>query len=196
MTDKYNVELPLVGEVHDSIRFVKDGEITLPDGTVHKGKAGELFEMPVQFNLVLNTFPVIVASLIKGQADVFNNIWWEVGEGSSTWDDKNPPAPQLTDGGLLTPRFRKAINRADIKFLHPTSNEVSETPSSKIQIECVFGMGEANGFSLREFSIFMGGTTTLGTGLPINRKTHGAIFKTSGIELHRKIHFYFTGSGN
>lgn len=190
MTYKDDSKVLATGEVHDTIKFVEDGEFQLPNGEIITGKAGETVKLPVVHNLILYSFPKLIAALIKGEEAFFKNLWWEVGSGSDTWKDTELPNPQLTDEKLLTPTFRKAIALADIKYLNPTTNEVTTDITNKLQVECTFSPTEANG-PLREFSIYMGGNQTLGSGMPINRKIHGIIFKSTGIELQRQIHFQF-----
>lgn len=190
MTMHDNSQILATGEVHDTIRFVEDGEFLMPDGSLVKGRAGEEVKLPVVHNMILYTFPKLVAALIKGDASFFGKMYWEVGEGESTWKDNNLPTPTLADVGLKKPTFRKAVEAENIKYLNPSTNEVTTEITNKIQVECVFTPSEANGY-LREFSIFLGGDLSLGTGLPINRKIHGVIYKTTGIELQRKIHFQF-----
>lgn len=188
--EKEQLKLGATGEVHDSVRFVTDGEFEMPDGTLVKGKAGEVVKLPVVHNLIVSSFTKILASLIKGDNTFFQNMWWEVGSGNSTWVDTDLPSPSLSDTALVSPLFRKRIGSNQITFIDPNTNEPTSTVTNKIQVESTFSSSEANGY-LREFSIFMGGTSTFGSGLPINRKIHGVIFKTNGIELQRKIHFQF-----
>ena len=189
-TVRENSKVFATGEVHDTIRFVEDGEFIMPNGEVVCGKAGEEVKLPVVHNLIVYSFPKIISALLKGDNSIFQNMWWEVGSGSDTWNDESLPLPTLEDEGLLSPTFRKAIPLSQINYLNPSTNEVTVNYTNKLQVECTFSPHEANGY-LREFSIFMGGNEALGSGLPINRKIHGVIYKTSGIELQRKIHFQF-----
>lgn len=177
------------GKVMDSIRFVKDCEVLLGNGEVISGKAGEVVELPHSFNLVVASFSQLIATFIKGNTNFINNLWWEVGSGETSWNDANPPSPVLADNKLKTPTFRKKIPSANITYLN-TSGNVTTDITNEIQITLDFGANDSNGY-LREFGIFAGGTETLGSGLMINRKTHGVIYKTSGFELNRKIHFKF-----
>ena len=188
--EKDYIKLGATGEVHDTIRFIEDGEVELSNGEVIKGKVGDEIKLPVVYNLIVDSLPKIIASLIKGDSTYFQNMWWEVGSGSESWVDTDLPSPRITDTGLMNPFFRKSIKPTQVNYINPTTNEISKTVTNKIQLECTFAPSEANGY-LREFSIFVGGTSALGSGLPINRKIHGVIFKTSGIELQRKIHFQF-----
>lgn len=183
-----------VGEVHDSVKFVEDGEVTLQDGTKIKGKAGELVELPIGYNLVVDNFSKLIATFLKGTTSFTNNLWWEIGEGNSSWIDSKPPSPVASDIKLLSPSFRKKVLMTDVNYI-TEQGAVTSAITNRLEVKVIFGSTEANG-NLREFGIFAGGSSALGSGLMINRKTHGLIYKTSGIELHRKIHFKFLTGGN
>lgn len=181
------------GEVEDTITFVKDGSITLADGTVVQGKAGDVVNLGIGYNTVVDNASRLIAALIKNHTGYKGALFWEVGSGDVSWSDTAPPSPAKTDFKLLTPTFRKAIQLADISFID-NSNVVTATVTNRIQIKVKFLFNEANG-ALREFGIFGGGTDcvvgTLGSGLMINRKTHGLIFKTDTVELERLLRFSF-----
>lgn len=181
------------GEVEDVITFVKDGSITLADGTVVQGTAGEVVNLGIGYNTVVDNASRLIAALIKNHTGYKGALFWEVGSGDASWNDTAPPSPAKTDFKLLTPTFRKAIQLADISFID-NSNVVTATVTNRIQIKVKFLFNEANG-ALREFGIFGGGTDcvvgTLGSGLMINRKTHGLIFKTDTVELERTLRFTF-----
>jgi len=181
------------GEVEDVITFVKDGSITLSDGTVVQGVAGEVVNLGIGYNTVVDNASRLIAALIKNHTGYKGALFWEVGSGDVSWSDTAPPSPAKTDFKLLTPTFRKAIQLADISFID-NSNVVTATVTNRIQIKVKFLFNEANG-ALREFGIFGGGTDcvvgTLGSGLMINRKTHGLIFKTDTVELERTLRFSF-----
>lgn len=171
------MERKFVGEVHDTIICAKTGKRTPLD---------------ISYNVVVDRASILFASLLKGEAGFTGIGFWEVGSGSSTWSDDNPPSPLKGDSTLLVPTFRKAILPADIKFITP-ADVVTTTPTNRLEVKVKFGTAEANGH-LREFGIFGGKGAvagTLGSGYMINRKIHGTIFKTSDIELERIIRFTF-----
>lgn len=182
-----------IGEVEDTVTFVKDGTFTLPDGTTIEGKAGEEVKLQKGYNTVVDNASRLIAALIKRHTGYAGALFWEVGSGDASWSDANPPSPAKADFKLLNPTFRKAIQLADIAFIDG-SNNVTASVTNRIQITVKFLYNEANG-PLREFGIFGGGTDavagTLGSGLMINRKTHGLIFKTDVIELTRVLRFTF-----
>lgn len=172
------MEKKFIGEVSDVLIDVETGERTV---------------LPISYNTVVDNASVLIAGLIKRHAGFQGALFWEVGEGDGTWNDAAPPTPAKTDFKLFKPLFRKAIATSDISFIDGSNNVVA-TPTNRIQIVVKFATGEANGY-LREFGIFGGGADavvgTLGSGLMINRKTHGVIYKTTGIELERTIRFTF-----
>lgn len=168
-------EKKFVGEVHDTIIDAVTGERT---------------KLDISYNIVVDRASIYIASLLKGQAGFGAIGFWEVGSGNASWNDASPPNPVKTDVGLLTPTFRKAILPADIIFIDANDNP-SATPTNRLEIKVKFGVNEANGY-LREFGLFGGQGAvlgTLGSGYMVNRKTHGVIFKTAGIELERIIRF-------
>jgi hypothetical protein len=192
LLDEDTVTPKFKGEIHDYVTFLEDGDYQLTDDILVSAKAGETFEMPVGYNLVVDDCSRLIASLMKNHAGHEGIKYWEVGSGQSTWNDASPPAPNATDKGLNNPLYRKAVKSSDISFIDGSANVVSHV-TNRIQVTVTFGSTEANGY-LREFGLFGGGSdcdTTLGSGIMVNRKTHGVIYKTSGIQLERKLRLTF-----
>ena len=156
-------------------------KITYPDGTQ---------KVIEHINTVVDDCSRLIASLMKGQAGYKGIAYWAVGAGAGTWDNNNPPEPKVGDTKLLNETFRKAIKASDITFLD--SNDKSTTSvTNKLQISVTFTESEANG-ELREFGLFGGNAgATRNSGIMINRKTHGLIYKTSGMRLERVIRIVF-----
>lgn len=183
------------GEITDEITFLHDGEFEVMSGMIVSAEAGESILLPVGYNLVVDAFSKLIAMLVKRDttyaSDANYKIYWEVGAGNSSWSDSAPPAPAASDTALLAAAYRKVITpSADISYID-SSNAVSASPTNRLQIITTFGSAEANGY-LREFGIFAGAATaTLGSGTMINRKTHGVIYKTSGMDLKRTLRFTF-----
>ena len=156
-------------------------KITYPDGTQ---------EVIEHINTVVDDCSRLIASLMKGQAGYKGIAYWAVGAGAGTWDNNNPPKPKVGDTKLLNETFRKAINASDITFLD-SSDKPTTSVTNKLQISVTFTETEANG-ELREFGLFGGkATATRNSGIMINRKTHGLIYKTSGMRLERIIRIVF-----
>lgn len=156
-------------------------KITYPDGTQ---------EVIEHLNTVVDDCSRLIASLMKGQVGYKGITYWAVGSGAGTWDNANPPAPTVGDTKLFKETYRKAINPSDITFLD-SNGKPTTSVTNKLQIKVVFTESEANG-ELREFGLFGGNATaTKNSGIMINRKTHGLIYKTSGMRLERTIRIVF-----
>ena len=147
-------------------------------------------EIREYYNTVVDDCSKLIACLMKAQSGYSGITYWAVGSGASSWDNANPPAPAVSDAKLTTETFRKAVTSSNIKFLDASNAETS-TVTNKLQIKVTFSETEANG-ELREFALFGGNATaTANSGLMINRKTHGLIYKTSGMRLERTIRLIF-----
>ena len=162
-----------IGEVTDVFINPATGERT----PVHHG-----------FNLVVDDCSVIIAMLMKGEGTPLQ--YMAVGTGSTNWDNDNLPEPEATDVKLLNETFRKAVQSSDIKFIDDDNN-VSTTPTNRIQVTVTFLEDEANG-ELREMGFFScGATADKNTGHLVNRKIHPIIYKTTGMQLERTVRFTF-----
>lgn len=155
--------------------------ITHVDGSV---------EVREYVNTVVDNCSKLIASLMKGQAGHVGISYWAVGSGAGSWDNNNPPAPSVTDTKLTSEVFRKAVSPSNITFLDD-SNQPTATVTNKLQVKLVFNENEANG-ELREFGLYGGNATSIkDSGIMINRKTHGLLYKTSGMTLERTINITF-----
>lgn len=147
-------------------------------------------EVREYYNTVVDDCSKLIACLMKGHSGCKGITYWAVGKGSSDWDNDNPPNPSVKDTKLLNETFRKPISADDIKFLDENDN-VTDKITNKLEITVIFTEEEANG-ELREFGLFGGNATeALNSGIMINRKTHGLIYKTSGMRLERTIRLTF-----
>ena len=71
------------------------------------------------------------------------------------------------------------------------NNNVSATPTNRVQVTVTFGTTEANG-KLMEFGLFAGNATaTSGSGIMVNHKIHPAITKTNVMQLEYVIRMTF-----
>lgn len=173
MEHKDGYDLPRHWEVIDTITYA-DGKQ----------------EVRRYFNTVVNDCSKLIACLMKGQSGYSGIKYWAVGSGNPNMSNTNPDTPSVTDTKLQAETFRKAIDPANIVFLDG-SNNVSATPTNKLQISITFLENEANG-ELREFGLFGGdATSNKDTGIMINRKIHPLIYKTSGMRLDRVIRISF-----
>lgn len=141
-------------------------------------------------NTVVDDCSRLIASLMKRQAGFQGITYWAVGSGQSTWNNQTPPSPSEADTKLLNESFRKVVTLDDIKFLDANNNPTASV-TNRLEIKVTFLEGEANG-ELREFGLYGGNASgTKDSGIMINRKTHGLIYKTSGMQLERIIRIVF-----
>ena len=154
-----------------------------PDGT------RELIQ-EISHNVVVQNVSVIIAALMKAHPGYGGLLYWAVGSGLQTWSSDDPPLPLDTDYALANETYRKAISSSNIAFID-LSNNVSATPTNRLQATVVFGTSEANG-KLMEFGLFGGNATGVkNSGLMINHKIHPLITKTDIVELEYMIRLTF-----
>lgn len=149
---------------------------------------GDIIEERVYNNIVVSRCSILIANLIKGGTNGVQ--YFAVGKGSDSWNNNSLPEPTENDTKLLSETYRKQIRPENIVFI-TGSNEVSSTPTNRLQISVVFDESEANG-ELRELGLFGGNATgTRDSGYMLNRKIHALITKTSAMKLERIIRFTF-----
>ena len=166
-------ERPIHWEIEDKLIYV--------DGTE---------EIRKYHNVVVNGCSTMIAILFANKSGYTGLQYWAVGKGDSTWSNDNPPVPSVTNSKLTSETFRKAITSDCISFID-ASNNISATPTNRIQVALTFNENEANG-ELREFGLYTGNATaTLNSGIMINQKIHPVIYKTTGMKLARTIRLTF-----
>lgn len=173
------------GETYNLIRHWE-----VIDEAVYSDGRRELLR-PIDCNLVVNNCSVLLASLIKSHTSgLGTSLYWAVGTGNG-WSDALLPSPSVSATTLTNEVFRKVIPGANISFL-TSNNEVTATPTNRLQITLTFTESEAN-YNLMEFAIFGGPTVsgTANTGLMINHKIHTTIAKTNSFTLARTIRLSF-----
>lgn len=165
-----NIDLKVTGEITD--RFYKNDE---------------LIKETVDHNLVVNSFLTLVTALFSKKTGYSGIQYWAVGSGSSSWDT-NQPSPQLSETSLTNEIGRKIINASDIQFLTP-NDAVSNSPTNILQVKAFFGANDCNG-EWREFGLFGGNaTSSINTGIMINKRHHDVFVKTSEITVERTMKF-------
>lgn len=141
-------------------------------------------------NLVVDSASILIACLMKGKEGIGGVKYFAVGKGSSNWSNEAPPLPDAPTSHLVAETYRKVINPADVVFID-AANEVSQSPTNRIQITVTFNENEANG-ELREIGIFGGDATDKAdSGIMVNCKYHPLIYKTTGMKLERIVRFTF-----
>lgn len=168
----------IIGEFKDRIIY--------PDGNVE--------ERDWQRNTIVNGVGKLIACLMKNQSGYKGIGYWAIGQGSSSWDTKNPPLANQRDTQLVSEIGRKLIPTDAIKFLDGDGRETSSV-TNIIKINLTFGADECNG-SWREFGIVGGNANgNANTGIFINHKTHELIEKKSGTIIEREMRFTFSKGG-
>lgn len=154
-----------------------------PDGTK------ELVQN-IDYNIVVENLSIAIAALMKRQSGYQGLLYWAVGSGLGSWSDNAPPNPLDTDSRLENETYRKAIALSDIVFIDD-SNNVSASPTNRLQVTVTFTDAEANG-KIMEFGLFAGNATAAAnSGIMVNHKTHNAIQKTNLIQLEYMIRLTF-----
>lgn len=168
-----NMNRSFIGEYVDTIHY-SDGRVEVREAQ----------------NCIINDIGKLIACLLKGQSGYSRLGYWAIGKGLDSWDNVNPPQAQPSDTGCVNEIGRKAIPTNSIVFLD-SGNQVSSTPTNRIQITLTFTEDDCNG-TWREFAIFGGNaTTTRNSGIAINHKNHSILIKTNTMVVERQIRFTF-----
>ena len=157
---------------------------------VYDATTGEfLYETDWSKDTIVNGLNRAIAYAFAGMGGL---SYWAVGSGASIWDT-SLPSPSVTDTQLVNEIGRKVIPASAFAFLD-SEGRVSATPTNVLQITLTFGAGDCNG-EWREFSIYGGNaTSSLGSGIMINHKTHALLVKTDTIQVQRQIKFTFNNN--
>ena len=170
-----NVINNVVGQFKDKVFDVNTGEL--------------LYETDWSKNTIVNGLNKAIAYAFAGMGGL---SYWAVGSGATIWDT-SLPSPSVTDTQLVNEIGRKVITASAYAFL-VSEGRVSATPTNVLQITLTFGAGDCNG-EWREFAIYGGNaTSTLGSGIMINHKTHALLVTTDTIQVQRQIKFTFNNN--
>lgn len=153
-------------------------------------KNGELIDVRVGHNIIVNSFLNLTMALMAGATGYTGIQYWAIGSGNASWDsDPVDPAENATQ--LTDEIGRVAIASSEIKFVDAEYQE-SATPTNILQIEHSFGANDCNG-TWREFGLFGGNaTTTANSGIMINKKHHAVLTKTADMTIDRTMRFTLT----
>lgn len=153
-------------------------------------KNGELIDVRVGHNIIVNSFLNLTMALMAGATGYAGIQYWAIGSGNASWDS-NPVDPAENATQLTNEIGRVAIASSEIKFVDAEYQE-SATPTNILQIEHLFGANDCNG-TWREFGLFGGNaTTTANSGIMINKKHHAVITKTTDMNIDRTMRFIIT----
>jgi hypothetical protein len=137
-------------------------------------------------NNVVNGLGVFLAGIMCKDAGTPIKYYMTLGSGSATWDSAGTPEVVPTATSLTNETYRKLIPDASVTYADVNGNATS-TPSNRVRLAITFLAGEGTG-AIREMGIRAGnGTSTLGTGILINRKNHGLITKEASAVLERVV---------
>lgn len=162
------------GEFKDTIKY-KDGRVEIKEDK----------------NLIVNGIFNLITSLLADKGGYNGLQYWAIGQGEGSWNNDSPPLPTDNDTNLVSEIGRKALDPTLISWVN-ADNSNSTTPTNKLKVRISFGYNECVG-TWREFGLFGGNaTTTKDSGIMINHKNHGAIVKTTEMEIEREIVFTFT----
>jgi len=145
-------------------------------------EAGKLVYEYEHSNIIVNTASILIARLLKDNEEPQNGIsYLAVGNGNSSWDLFDPPAPSTSKTRLENEFYRKGIDLAT--FVHPETGEPTTVYTNIVDYSVSFGESEAVG-PIVEMGLFGGDATTeLNTGTMINWRTFPVINKTSTMTL-------------
>lgn len=166
-----NLNVKVSGYIKDTIHHLDSGEVEVREG----------------HNLVVTSFTKLVMSII-GRTTGFTGLkYWAVGKGSEAWDE-NPTQPISSETRLTNEIGRKEIPVSAFKFLDADGEEVSE-PTNRLQVTLSFNSTECNG-EWREFGLFGGdATSSINTGIMMNKRHHAVITKTKDMVIERVMIF-------
>lgn len=153
-------------------------------------KRGTLVDVREGHNLVVLPFLRLVMCLLKQQKGYSGLQFWAVGSGSDTWD-ADLPTPDLNATRLTKELGRVPLTPEEMMFL-TEDFEVSSVPTNIIQIRHLFTESDCNGV-WREFGIFGGNaTTSINSGIMINKRHHPILTKTEDMTVERIMRFTLT----
>lgn len=153
-------------------------------------KDGELIDVRVGHNIIVNSFLNLAMALVAGATGYSGVQYWAIGSGDASWDS-NPVDPVENATRLTNEIGRVAIASSEIKFVDAEYQE-SATPTNILQIEHTFGANDCNG-TWREFGLFGGNATaTANSGIMINKKHHAVLTKTADMTIDRTMRFTLT----
>ncbi len=162
----------------------------------HDAQGHQLWDSGWQNNRIVQSCNLLLAALIKREADIDGISYWAIGTGNPEWD-KRIPSPTFTDTKLFNEVARVPLALSQIVYIGD-ENEVSESVTARLEITASFS-GNALGFEnsqpLREFGLFGGDASeTSNSGFMIDFIIHPRYDLTLGSTLTRKVHLTFTST--
>lgn len=152
--------MPIITAIHDTLVTVT---------------TGERVEIDQGANLIVQGFGILVGALLAREPNYDGIQYWAVGEGQGTsWDSLTPAQRAAKSLYSLTDLYSE-ISRVEVVTVYLDANDIEVPgPTNKIEVRAVFGPTVSG--ALREFGLFGGNaTSTLGSGIMIDHKSHAAI---------------------
>jgi hypothetical protein len=169
-------------------------EETWPVGEYHDvlldADGNQVWTRDWQRNLIVDGLRRLLAAMVKGDAQGTPLGFWAVGTGDVSWDGGTVPseASRRTRTQLYTETARKVLSAGQITFLGGAF-------TNRLEITAAFTSADIPGgpatWSLREFGLFGGGTTTANSGVLINHRIHPRIDMQAGFTLQRTLRLTF-----
>jgi hypothetical protein len=151
---------------------------------LREASTGRIIEERVGHNIIVNTASILIARLLKDNADPTAGIsYLAVGTGGVGWNLQNPPQPTNTQTKLNNEIARKAFTTDDVSFIDPDSGEPVLIPTNVVDYTITFAETEAVG-PLVEMGLFGGDATDLtDSGTEVNYRTMPVINKSNSMTL-------------
>jgi hypothetical protein len=157
--------------------------------TVTDRRGRRIFETPYRPNLVVDGAFALLAALLKREPAMEGILYWAVGAGDASWDERRP-APDPRTARLLAEVDRREVPREAIRYAGAHGTDDAE-PSTDLEIRLTFEWPDED-VTLREFGLFGGAASRRpGTGILINHVIHGRIDLVRGQRLSRQLRLSF-----
>jgi len=151
---------------------------------LREASTGRIIEERVGHNIIVNTASILIARLLKDNADPTAGIsYLAVGTGGVGWNLQNPPQPTNTQIKLNNEIARKAFTTDDVSFIDPDTGDPTLIPTNVVDYTITFAETEAVG-PLVEMGLFGGDATDLtDSGTEVNYRTMPVINKSNSMTL-------------
>jgi hypothetical protein len=154
--------------------------------TLRDAKTGRIIEERVGHNIIVNSASVLIARLLKDNADPSAGIsYLAVGTGGVGWNLQNPPQPTNTQTKLNNEIVRKAFSTEDVTFIDPETGDPVVTPTNVVDYTVTFAETEAVG-PLVEMGLVGGDATDMpseSSDSLVNYRTFPVVNKSNSMTL-------------
>ena len=153
-----------------------------------------VFDSDWKSNVIVLRCRVLLAGFMRNEATAKGIQSLKVGQGDPAWDNLvqlPKPDPNVLDKLVDNAPFAIPLAKLKLDYLNPQTDDLSVTPTNRIQVTAVLGPGEPAGadpFPLREFGLF---GQMNGTDFMIDYVRHPLIEKDALLTLERKLRLAF-----